>query len=127
MTQNVDDVLGTPFRYGGRSLAEGALDCYGIVKVLCERDGKQLPERSVSEDHRLIHALMAGQMNVWKLLEGPVEGAVVLIRIKGHACHIGYVLDKFQFIHAWEGSGGAVIERLADWEKRIEGFYEYVG
>ncbi|MNO07197.1 hypothetical protein D3C81_2292940 [compost metagenome] len=70
---------------------------------------------------------MAGQMNVWRKLPGAVEGSVVLLRIKGKACHIGYVLNAYQFIHAWEGSGGAVIERLTDWEKRIEGFYEYVG
>lgn len=127
MTQNTDGVLGTPFKYGGRSLAEGALDCYGVVKVMSERDGKMLPERSVSEDHKLIHALMAGQMNVWEKIDGPVEGCVVQLRILGRACHIGYVLNEYEFIHCWEGTDGAVIEQLCEWEKRIVGFYEYVG
>lgn len=127
MSQNTDGVLGTPFKYGARDLSEGALDCYGVVKVMSERDGKLLPERSVSEDHRLIHALMAGQMNAWKSIPGPVEGAVVQIRIKHLPCHIGYCLNEYEFIHAWEGSGGAVIERLCDWEKRIVGFFDYVG
>lgn len=120
-------VLGTPFKYGGRSLADGALDCYGVVRVMSERAGKILPERSVSEDHRLIHAMMAGQMNVWKRIEHPVPGCVVWIRIRKKSCHVGYVLDEFEFIHAWEGSNGAVIEQLSTWENRIEGFYEYVG
>lgn len=120
-------VLGVPFKYGGRSLADGALDCYGVVRVMSERTGKKLPERSVSEDHRLIHAMMAGQMNTWKRIERPVSGCVVLFRIKKMPCHIGYMLNEFEFIHAWEGSGGAVIEPLSNWEKRIEGFYEYVG
>jgi cell wall-associated NlpC family hydrolase len=30
------------------------------------------------------------------------------------------------FIHAWEPSGGVTIERLSEWEKRIDGFYEYI-
>lgn len=71
--------------------------------------------------------MMAGQMNTWKKLDRPVPGCVVLFRIKKMPCHIGYMLDEFEFIHAWEGSNGAVVEQLSTWEKRIEGFYEYVG
>lgn len=121
------DLIGTPFRYGARSLSEGALDCYGLVKVMSERDGIELPERSVSEDHNLIHALMAQQMNVWKRLPGPREGAVVLMKVKARSCHVGYLINEFEFVHTWEQSGGVVKERLGDWERRIEGFYEYVG
>lgn len=120
------DLIGTPFRYGGRVLADGGLDCYGVVVEMHRREGKLLPVRSVSEDHTLIHALMASQMNVWQKLTGPKAGAVVLFRIKRLPCHIGYMLNEFEFIHAWEGSH-ACVERLSNWEKRIEGFYEYVG
>lgn len=122
-----DDLIGFPFRYGGRSLADGALDCYGLVKVMSERNGIKLPERSVSEDHALIHALMAGQMNEWKRLPGPRPGAVVQFKVMGRACHVGYMVNDFEFIHTWEQSNGVVIERLEEWERRIEGFYEYVG
>jgi cell wall-associated NlpC family hydrolase len=121
------DLIGIPFEYGGRSLADNKLDCYGLVKVMSERNGIMLPERSVSEDHNLIHALMASQMNVWKLLPGPKEGAVVLFRVKKRPCHVAYMLNEFEFIHTWEDSGGVVIERLSNWDRRIEGFYEYVG
>lgn len=122
-----DDLIGFPFRYGGRSLEEGALDCYGLVKIMSERNGVALPERSVSEDHNLIHALMASQMNVWKRLPGPQEGAIVLFRVKRRPCHVGYLINEFEFIHTWEDSGGVLVERLSNWERRIEGFYEYVG
>lgn len=125
--KDVTGVWGLPFKYGGRSLEEGHLDCYGVVKVMSERDGVMLPERSVSEDHALIHALMAGQMNAWRQLPGPRPGCVVQFRVKRRPSHVGYMLNEYEFIHAWEGSNGVVIERLCDWEKRIEGFYEYVG
>lgn len=127
MSEDVTGVFGLPFGYGGRSLAQGFLDCYGVVKVMSERDGRVLPERSVSEDHTLIHALMAGQMNAWRKLDRPVAGCTVLFRVKRVPSHIGYMLNEYEFIHAWEGSNGVVIERLSDWEKRIEGFYEYAG
>lgn len=121
------DLIGTPFVYGGRSVEQGGLDCYGVVLEMSRRNGKALPERSVSEDHTLIHALMASQMNVWRKLDAPVPGCAVLIRLKKVPCHVGYLINNYEFLHAWEGSGGVVKERLTDWEKRIEGFYEYVG
>lgn len=122
-----DDLIGFPFGYGGRSLEQGFLDCYGLVLVMAERDGQKLPERSVSEDHTLIHALMAQQMNVWERAPGPAEGRVVLFRVKRYPCHVGYLINEFEFIHTWQESGGVVVERLSNWEKRIEGFYEYAG
>lgn len=122
-----EDLLGVPFGYGGRNLNDGFLDCYGVVLEMHRRAGKVLPDRSVSENHMLIHALMAAQINVWKRLNKPVPGSVVLMKIKRVSCHIGYMVNEFEFIHAWEGTGGAVIERLSDWERRVEGFYEYVG
>lgn len=121
------DLIGFPFRYGGRKLEDGFLDCYGLVVVMSERAGRKLPERSVSEDHRLVHALMMSQMNVWERASGPAEGRVVLFKINRVACHVGYLINEFEFIHTWEDSGGVVVERLSNWERKIEGFYEYVG
>lgn len=122
------DLIGTPFKYGGRSPdKDGALDCYGVVVEMGRRRGLNFPERQFSEDLAVNHALMACQMDEWKRIEGPEPGSVVLIRILGKASHVGFVLDGFSFIHAWEGSNGVVVEPLEDWEKRIEGFYQYVG
>lgn len=121
------DLLSLTFGYGGRKIEDGYLDCYGVVLEMSKRCGKTLPERSVSENHNLIHALMAAQINTWKRLEAPVAGSVVLFRIRKIPCHIGFMLNEFEFIHAWEGTSGPVVEKLSDWEKRVEGFYEYVG
>jgi len=120
------DLLGKPFKYGGRSLSDGGLDCYGVVVEMGRRNGQSYPERQFSESLSVNHALMACQMDEWERCE-PHPGCVVLIRIYKHPCHVGVVLDEYSFIHAWEGSGGVVVERLSEWEKRIEGFYRYVG
>lgn len=120
------DLIGTPFKYGGRSLADGGLDCYGVVVEMSRRIGQPLPERQFSDNLAVNHALISGQLYEWRRCEQK-PGAVVLIRIKKITCHVGFVLNDYQFIHAWEGSGGVVVERIEDWQKRIEGFYRYVG
>lgn len=120
------DLIGTPFKYGGRSLKDGGLDCYGVVVEMSRRNGQMMPERQFSESLDMNHALMACQMDEWVECDrGP--GAVILIRICKVPCHVGFALDDYQFIHAWEGSGGVVVERIDEWQKRIEGFYRYVG
>lgn len=120
------DLLGTPFKYGGRRLEDGGLDCYGVVIEMGRRIGMKFPERQFSENLAVNHALMASQLDEWTRCE-PKPGAVALIRLKKIPCHVGFLIDEYQFVHAWEGSGGVVVERIEDWQKRIEGYYSYVG
>lgn len=120
------DLLGKPFKYGGRSLEDGGFDCYGVVVEMGRRTGQQFPERQFSESLDVNHALMATQMDEWEPCECR-PGAVALIRILRHPCHVAFVINDYQFIHAWEGSNGVVVERIEQWQKRIEGFYRYVG
>jgi len=120
------DLIGTPFKYGGRSLADGGLDCYGVVVEMGRRTGQQFPERQFSENLAVNHALMACQLDEWVECDRQ-PGAVVLIRLKKVPCHVGFLIDEYEFLHAWEGTGGVVVERIEDWQKRIEGFYRYVG
>jgi len=120
------DILQAPFKYGGRSLSDGGLDCYGVVVEMHRRNGIELPPRQFSENLAVNHALMATQMDEWERCECQ-PGAVALIRIMGHLCHIGFVINEYEFIHAWEGTTTPVVERIDAWQKRIEGFYRYVG
>lgn len=121
------DLIGTPFKYGGRCLEDGGLDCYGVVVEMHRRAGIDLPTRQFSESIAVNHALMAAQMDQWVRLDKAAPGCVVMIRIKRVPCHIGFVLDDFDFIHAWEGGVGVAVESLEEWQSRIEGFYRYVG
>lgn len=121
------DLIGFPFKYGGRSLQDGGLDCYGVCVEMARRNGVELPLRQFSDNLSVNHALMASQMDVWRRIDRPKAGCVVLFKINRLPCHIGYLLNEFEFIHAWEKTNGAVVEQLGDWERRIEGFYEYIG
>lgn len=123
---NYVDLIGTPFKYGGRSLEDGGLDCYGVVVEMGRRNGQSFPVRQFSENLQINHALMSCQMSEWEKCE-PAPGTVALIRLKKIVCHVGYLIDDFQFVHAWEGTNGVVVEKLEEWRNRIEGYYRYVG
>ncbi|MET3665897.1 NlpC/P60 family protein [Caulobacter sp. 1776] len=125
--------VGTPYRLMGRT-PEG-WDCWGCVSWLRQQllevaspsagDG-YLPEDAVGG--RLIDTsagLIAASLGRWRLLDGPRPGAVALIEVFGRPAHVGLVLDRRAFIHAWEGTD-TVIERLSDerWARRARGFYD---
>ena len=123
---NFDDLIGIPFQYGARPGESSNLDCYGLVVECHRRLGSALPSRQFAENKNVVAALMSVQMNDWERCERRV-GAVILFRIERVLCHVGMVVDEFRFIHTWEKSGGVCLERIEDWEHRIEGYYEYKG
>lgn len=102
------------------------LDCYGLVMEMYKRQGVSLPERQFSEQHDVVGALMSMQMDVWEKCPRQA-GCVLLFRIMGAACHIGFMVNPFEFIHTWESTGGVVIEKIDVWEQRIVGAYRYKG
>jgi cell wall-associated NlpC family hydrolase len=118
------DLIGRPFRNGGRGPDE--FDCYGLVKFLIERDtGRRVPDYVTPTDTGAVHALMIVSREFWTRLPGPKVGSMVFFKLGREVCHVGYMISHTLFIHAWEKSGGVTIERLSDWTKRIDGFYEY--
>jgi cell wall-associated NlpC family hydrolase len=119
------DLIGAPFRRGARGPDE--FDCYGLVKFLIERaTGREVPDYKSPTDTGATHALMITSREFWHRLPGQKVGSMVFFRIGREVCHVGYVISNGLFIHAWEPSGGVTVERLSEWEKRIDGFYEYI-
>jgi cell wall-associated NlpC family hydrolase len=118
------ELIGVPFKRGGRG--PDCFDCFGLIRFLIERDtGLKVPDYTTPDDSARVHALMISARMFWRELPGPKPGCVVGFRIGREVCHVGYVISNELFIHAWEPSGGVTIERLAQWQRRIEGFYEY--
>lgn len=120
------DLIGTPFEYGARPGESKALDCYGLVVECFKRMGRRLPQRQFAENENVISALMSAQMNEWESVSKR-PGAVVLIKVKNVACHVGVMIDENRFIHAWKPSGGVCVEDIENWNRRIVGFYDYKG
>lgn len=116
-----EDLIGVPFKYGGRD--KSAFDCYGLVAYLLSKDGVNIPDFLSPNDAAGIALKFHQQMPLWTSCDLQV-GAVLVFRVPGNL-HVGYYLGNDKFIHAWEGSGGVVIERLSIWKKRLLGVYKY--
>ncbi len=123
---DVADLIGKPFRYGGRG--PDAYDCYGLVREMCRRDGKPVPDFKSPSELAVIEAVMAVERASGKWQEvakGP--GRILLLRVGALACHVAYTLPDDRMIHTWEKSNGVCIERIEGWRRRIVGFYDYLG
>ena len=118
------DLVGVPYDKCGRDAVTG-FDCFGLVAECYRRMGIDVPTldsgKNVSEN-AVIVSHTASQ--VWKGVEKQ-EYVAVCFRILRYVCHVGFTLPGGRFIHTWEGSKGVVIERLANWEHRVAGYYDY--
>lgn len=124
MTPEQAELIGVPFEYGGRG--PDSFDCYGLVKHLYEREhGVVIPDYKSPSDAPRINALFAGNVQLWQEVER-APGTVLLVRTR-ILNHVGFVVNDRQFMHTWHLSGGVVCERIQDWERRIIGYYKYVG
>lgn len=123
------DLIGIPFKYGGRDYKKRELDCYGLAIEVYKRLGKILPEYQSEEDFKLINNKIDIVRPLFKKIDKPVSYCLVLLKIHPKfISHIGIMLDKIKFIHTMH-KRFVTIERSDDiaWQKRIEGFYIYVG
>lgn len=119
----VDDLIGTPFKYGGRG--DGFYDCLGCLIECYRRKGTPLPEHESTSDSA---ANARAIFNTLSAIAKPSKlkpGAILVFRVKGAQGHLGFYLGEDEFIHAWEGSEMVVIDRLTGvWQKRLVGVYE---
>ena len=116
-------LIGVPYLKNGRDPKTG-LDCFGTLVECYRRMGVELPPaetgRTLSENAVLIEAHKGDWVEVSKQ-----PHVAVLFRVKFQVCHVGFTLPHGKFIHTLEGTNGVAIERLANWEKRVAGYYDY--
>jgi len=125
------DLIGVPFELGARG--PHAYDCYGLLREVIRREqGVEIPDYESPKDAANIIALFAVGVSMWKEC-GREAGAAALIALpKTPACptgsmHCGYLVNDHQILHTSRRLGGAVIEPIEHWARRIKGFYRYVG
>jgi cell wall-associated NlpC family hydrolase len=119
------DLIGIPFVLGARG--PEAYDCYGLLIELYKRLGKAIPDLRSPQSGPLITALATSEVaRTWVAVERSTVNSMTLIRTP-FSLHVGMALPHGKLIHSWENSGGVVVERLSDWERRIIGHYIYVG
>lgn len=122
----IDDLLGLPYRQGGRLPGDGT-DCFGLIVECCRRAGRPIPDPFLSAEQptdarQWIVERLAG----WRRCEVPTAGCVVELRSHAHPAHVGYMLDEREFVHSVEGAG-VVVSRIDrdPWKYRILGVYAY--
>lgn len=121
----IKDLLGIPYEKNGRTIK--GLDCYGLVSIIYERLGKELPK--FPEDYTelvKIHTTINENKNKFIEIEKPEPFCLVTFSlIPPYVTHIGVVLENCkQFIHIME-KRNVTIENLDKWQKRIRGFYKW--
>lgn len=124
--RDYSDLIGTPFRWGGRG--PDAYDCFGLViKLFREEQGIEVPEVAAASSAHAAAIVMRDNAWRWTPIAEPRPGCLMFMRARGIGCHVGYVIGQGRFIHVWEESGGVLIERISDWRSRTVGFYEFSG
>lgn len=123
MMIQIRDLIGKPYKVHGRG--PEAYDCYGLVIEVSRRFGRLLPDLFYEKTGVEINAKLIGSgksaITAYKIPE-PVEGAVVVLIIKGKPHHVGVCIGDGNFIHATEDTGVRV-DSLASYRSKIEGFY----
>lgn len=124
--------LGVKYSYNGNSIAEG-FDCMNICCAIAKDRG--IPMLNVNlTDHSnttidTYHYMfnMRNDVKLWELVK-PKSNVLVVFKIAGRVGHVGYMLDDLNFIHITQGSR-VTVEKITSpqWEKRIVGFYKYIG
>ncbi len=119
-----EDLIGTPFAYNGRG--PDFYDCYGVVLEMYRRwSGIEVPDYVSPSEGSLITGLFHDAIRHW--MPADVRpGVMIAMRVPGNV-HLGFIVDHHRMIHAWEGSGGVVVEPYRVWDRRIMGAYHYEG
>lgn len=112
-------------------------NCWNLGREVYRRAKKYLPLYSewidsiIDRDNLIKNGLK--NSGDFIRLDRPEMLAIVTLRLSSHhpycITHMGTVINKRQFIQIRKNPVGVSIDRLDDmkWEKRIEGFYRYVG
>ena len=109
------DLLGKPFKWGGRG--PKSYDCYGLAMECARRVGKRFPDQYASTpDFAKIsdHVEDASEHHLAELHKPEPFCFVTFVLFEPWVSHIGFVLaDEARFIHVMAGCRVAV-ERLSD-------------
>lgn len=124
---NYFDLLDKPYKDGERG--PDKYDCYGLVMEMYQRSGVTIPNYPTMDTPEAnAIALLSAAENEWVKLPGAAARCAVTLLMPPDHVHIGFMLDRFEFIHTLRGRGVGVDDiRDPQWKKRITGFYQWSG
>lgn len=142
------DLIGKPFEVGARG--PKSYDCYGLVKEVSRRMGKDIPDYPGDRDLMKVQSIMEleSHRNRWQPTTpdmpdslcpvifknwwgedhtfGIVPGAMIVFSVRGYGAHVGVVVGPDLFLHVWEDHD-ATTQRISLWKNKIRGIYIYEG
>lgn len=106
------DLLGTPYRYGGASPA--GFDCSGFVQYVYARTGVNLP-RSAADQYAAVRRVSVSDLRAGDILFFQVSRRKV--------SHVGIYVDRGRFIHAPSSGKRVDYASIRDgyWSSRLVG------
>lgn len=127
---NIDDLLGVPYKKGGRSYS--GMDCIGLVIEVERRFGHEIPD---IDEYRKIGALnqfqsltesTAAELNLLEVVDTPkTEGDILLFENNlGVLHHIGVYMGSGKFIHC--NRYGVHIENINQFNDKIGRCYVWL-
>lgn len=121
--------LGVPFKFNGNSIQEG-YDCINLCCAIAK--DRNISMKNINHsftDIDTYHGLFSERdSSEWLKVDKDFKDALVVFKINGKVSHVGYMLDDYSFVHIMENSR-VTVEKLTSpqWERRVIGFYRYIG
>lgn len=123
--------IGKEFKEVGR---EENFDCWGLIRYIYkEKFNIELPRYdeydSVKELEKLSALITEGkECHEWFEIENSNEkfADLVLFKIRGQLCHVGFCLGKGLMLHIQSGKNSCIEDYLGlKWARRIDSFYRH--
>lgn len=121
--------IGIPYKEHGKTFKE--IDCLGLVYMFYKNElnidldeYQDLYKYTDVKDFDKLDSHITKCKEHFKLVQKPMFGDIILMRIGKFSCHLGIYLNESTFLHAEEGKYSAV-ERLdsTQWKHRVVGIY----
>lgn len=102
------------------------LDCYELTqKFYSKVFNKDLDILyDIRPDEKKTKTLFEKQKSSFDKVTIPQFGDIIVFNVATLPCHIGIYINNRLFLHTRKHTG-SVLERLAQWNKRIEGYYRW--
>lgn len=126
---DVNDLIGKPFASDG--YGPDAYSCYGLVWEVYRRYGIDIPQTNISVTacrEASNREILEHAARYWRAIEKPEVPCAVLISSTNpeYANHIGVYIGRGRLLHITIHRA-VVVDRLADWQRKIIGYYRFIG
>ena len=127
---DISDLIGVPFRRGGRDINTG-FDCWGLAVEVYKRYGITIPEYNHEDINALsnkdVGETILAHLGEWVELPQPEIPCIVTVRNDiVYVNHVGVYIGNNFYINTLKKMGTCLIPLTHPyWSKRIHGFYQY--